>query len=417
MATREMTSWEEHTTRAHEARELFFFDEDDKDVVYLNGAFLGPTLRASAEAAMKGMLTQSKPWNVSFPKDFNEPVENLREVFGEIINAPARNIAILPSVAYAVSTVAVHVSKILEPGDKILALDGQYTSNILGWQRLCEERGSEMLIVPEPEDGDWTSAVMKALEADQPPKLIVLPAACHWCDGSFIDTVTITNRARELQARIFLDGTQSVGVEPVDVAALKPDYLAVAAYKWLLCPYGTAFMYVADEHCDQEPLEMHGFQRKHAGMRPDGSYDVQWLYNERAGDYKDGARRYDAGERASWVVMAMALEGAKQVRDWVKEDVVGSHTRQLLQYLSDEATKLGFICPSPKLCSSHIMGVRVPDSTPEELSRLLGLLKEARVLVSLRGNAIRVSPNLWSTKGDIDALLKVLAVYMEEKKA
>lgn len=411
-----MISWDKHTADAQKARELFFFDEEgDENVVYLNGAFLGPTLRASVKAAQDGILSQGKPWKTLSPTHFEKPLEDLREVFGDIINAPAQNITIVLSVAYAVATAARHIGPRLEPGDKVLVLDSQFKSNILGWQRLCDERNAEIEIIPQPEDGDWTNAVMKALEADQPPKLLALPAACHWCDGSFIDTVRITQRAHELQSLIFLDGTQSVGVEPIDVAVLKPDYLAVAAYKWLLCPYGTAFMYISDEHCKHEPLEMHGGQRKSDGMRPDGSYDVQWLYKERAEDYKDGARRYDAGERSNWVLMAMALEGAKHARAWAKGDIVGSHTRQLLRYLSDEATKLGYVCPSPELCSSHIMGVRVPGSTPEELSSLVSLLKEANVLVSLRGDAVRVSPGVWSTKADIDALLNVLSKYLEGK--
>ena len=42
---------------------------------------------------------------------------------------------------------------------------------------------------------------------------------------------------------LVVDATQSVGAADFDVRRIQPDFLVCAAYKWLLCPYGAAFMY------------------------------------------------------------------------------------------------------------------------------------------------------------------------------
>ncbi|GBG34842.1 Cysteine desulfurase [Hondaea fermentalgiana] len=409
------TSWEEHTARAENARELFFFEDDKEDRAYLNGAYMAPLLRATAAAAEKGMLVQKHPWEMTFPGSFNDPIERLREAFGRIVNAPARNIAIVPSIAYAAATIAIQVGPMLKEGDTVIALKDQYNSNALRWQHLAAENGAKAIFVSASEDGDLTRAVLEALEAENSPKLVVLPAHCHWCDGASIDTAKVTARAHELGALVFLDGTQSIGVEPFDVAEIQPDFLAVAGYKWCLCPYGVSMLYVADKFCVGDPLEHHGFSRENAGMLADGSYDVEWLYTNRESDYRDGARRFDMGERSNFITVEMALTSLKQVYDWLQEDLVGTHTRQLLAYLTEEAAKLGFICPPSHLHSSHIVGIRVPDSTPEELSRLIAFFKEARIIVSLRGDAVRVSPHLWSTKADVDRLLDSMRAFKEAR--
>ena len=58
-----------------------------------------------------------------------------------------------------------------------------------------------------------------------------------------------------------LDVTQSGGVVPVDISALKPTAIACSVHKWLLGPYGFSLLYVCDELLDKQPLEFHDRKR------------------------------------------------------------------------------------------------------------------------------------------------------------
>src|SRR5581483_640041 len=54
----------------------------------------------------------------------------------------------------------------------------------------------------------------------------------------------IADVAHQHGARVILDGCQAVGQFPIDVAQLGCDYYAAGAYKWLLGPFGTGFLWV-----------------------------------------------------------------------------------------------------------------------------------------------------------------------------
>ena len=41
----------------------------------------------------------------------------------------------------------------------------------------------------------------------------------------------------------------------IDFALVRSDFAVAAAYKWLMCPYATGFLYVAPQHRDGEPME------------------------------------------------------------------------------------------------------------------------------------------------------------------
>src|SRR5207245_11645019 len=51
--------------------------------------------------------------------------------------------------------------------------------------------------------------------------------------------------ARARGAALLIDATHSAGVLALDVRALDPDLLVFPTYKWVLGPYGRAFLYIA----------------------------------------------------------------------------------------------------------------------------------------------------------------------------
>jgi selenocysteine lyase/cysteine desulfurase len=55
---------------------------------------------------------------------------------------------------------------------------------------------------------------------------------------------------------------------------------------------------------------------------------------------------------------------------------------------------------------SHLFGLRMPPGL--DLSRLHEALERRRIFVSLRGSALRVSPNVYNDQEDLDALVRVL---------
>ncbi|MEJ2504305.1 MAG: aminotransferase class V-fold PLP-dependent enzyme [Gemmatimonadota bacterium] len=213
-------------------------------VHYLNGAYMSPLLRSVEEAGIAAIRRKRFPVDIT-PVDFFDPADAARERFARLVGAtdPER-VAILPAVSYGVAVAARNTP--LAAGQNIVLVEGQFPSNALIWHRRARERGATVRTVPAPD---------RALEAIDADTAVLAMAPLHWTDGTRFDLTALGHRAREVGAVFVVDGTQAVGAQPIDVAAVGVDALIVAAYKWLLGPYSLAFGWFGSRFDGGTPLE------------------------------------------------------------------------------------------------------------------------------------------------------------------
>ncbi|MFT2520885.1 aminotransferase class V-fold PLP-dependent enzyme, partial [Escherichia coli] len=69
-------------------------------------------------------------------------------------------------------------------------------------------------------------------------------SSVHWSDGGIIDVDRVQTALRRQGAMFAIDATQSAGVVAMDVTKLDPDAVIFPTYKWLIGPYGRAFLYI-----------------------------------------------------------------------------------------------------------------------------------------------------------------------------
>src|SRR5204863_308424 len=69
------------------------------------------------------------------------------------------------------------------------------------------------------------------------------------------DLTRIQAALKKHSAALLVDATHDAGVRKIDVKTLDPDFLIFPTYKWVLGPYGRAFMYVAKRRQGGVPLE------------------------------------------------------------------------------------------------------------------------------------------------------------------
>ena len=368
-------------------RDLF---EIPEDIVYLNCAYMSPQLRPAREAGERAVSRKSRPWELT-PDDFFEEVEELRALFARLVGGEADGVAIVPSVSYGISVAAANVS--VGEGEKIVILEDQFPSNVYAWRALAERSGAELIIVPRPEDFDWTRALLEEIDADT---AVVAVPNCHWTDGSLVDLARVGEGAREARAALVVDGIQSLGAHPFDVSEVRPDFLVASSYKWLLGPYGVGFMHVGEEYREGEPIEHNWINRR-------GSQDFSGLV-----DYQDafqpGARRYDVGERSNFALLPMAAEALRQLIDWGVENV--SETIGTLTDLVEErAEELGIATIPKERRARHMIGLMLGPDAPDDLATRL---TTHNVFVSVRGESVRVSPHLYNTEKDVELLFEIL---------
>ena len=365
------------------------------DVAYLNCAYISPLMHAVREVGEASTRRKCRPWEIG-PDDFFSDAEEGRRLFAELVGASAEDIALVPAASYGVSTAARNVP--LAPGRQVLLLEEQFPSNVYPWRERARECGAEVRTLPRPEDEDWTRCILEAL--DERVAVAALPHV-HWTDGALIDLERVGARCREVGAMLVVDGTQSVGALPFDVAAVRPDFLVVATYKWLLGPYAAGYLYVAPERHEGVPIEHNWADRAR-------SEDFTGLVDYRDA-YQPGARRYDVGERGNFHLLPMANAALRQVHEWGVENIQTT-IRERTRRIAEGVHALGIRTLPEDRRGGHYLGLRFPGGVPEGLAQRLAA---ERVYVSGRGHgALRVTPHLWVNDEDEARFLEVLEAVM-----
>jgi len=364
------------------------------DVAYFNTANLAPQLysvRAAGEAALE---RRGRPWSISAADWFSD-VERLRTLFGELTGTSGEGVAIVPATSYGFAVAARNL--VLHAGQRVLVLAEEYPSGIYTWRAAARRSSAEIRTVAREPGQAWTDAVLAAL--DERVAIVSVPNV-HWTDGALIDLAPIAARCREVGARLVIDGSQSIGAMPLEVEALRPDFLVAVGYKWLLGPFSVGYLYVAEEHRQGEPLEENWILRA-------GSEDFARLVDYHD-EYQPGARRFDVGQRTKFELLPMAIAALEQIVDW-KVPRVAATLAERTSEIARRAAELGFDPVPAQQRGPHMLGLRLPDRAR---AGVISALTKVNCFAAVRGESLRISPHVHTTDEDVQRLLDGLTLAL-----
>ena len=186
----------------------------------------------------------------------------------------------------------------------------------------------------------------------------------------------------------------------MDVRALPVDILSVAAYKWLLGPYSTGFVYLAPEVQDRLDLQVVNW------LTVEGSSDFDSLPIDQFALPKT-ARVFDVPATANFLNL-YGLEASLEFIQQAGVQAVTAHCSRLLDRLAEGVGRLGLRLSAAAVPERRSTILCFQADSPEVTERLYKKLQVNQVIVSLRHGMIRVSPYLYNTESDIDHLLEII---------
>jgi selenocysteine lyase/cysteine desulfurase len=369
------------------------------DVAYLNAAGWSPLPRATQEAGRAAVARKGQPWKLA-PDFSDKQHERARAAAAALIGADASDVALVSSVGYGVAIAGKLLP--IPSGSRVLVLANDHTSPVLEWVARADAQGFTVETVAQPADGDWTSAVLEAIgRPGAAPLSLASISSIHWSDGGMLDIDTIRRALRQQGAALLLDATHSVGVIATDVKKLDPDFLIFPTYKWVLGPYGRAFVYVAKRHQDGVPLEQTSFGRRNVKAE-----NPVYLADTR---YLPDARRYDMGERDHFISMEMAAIGMEMVASWGAAAVterLSALTRRIAEGLNGtNAVRV----PDARFRAPHILSLGFADGMPPDL---IPALAGQQIYVAARLGRMRISPHVYNDEADADRLVAAIRQAM-----
>ena len=211
-----------------------------------------------------------------------------------------------------------------------------------------------------------------------------------------------------------MDGTQSVGILPLDVQQIRCDAVVVSTHKWLLGPRGTCLVYVHPKyHSSWLPLDQH--ERSRVAFQQDGWIDATENSMTCCGypeAFVNGAARLDSGGKKNIVLLSMVRKGLDIVLG-LNLDEAQAQLTQITCSIIERVRELGLdvrSCPR----AGHILGLRATSWTPTQLLDLCQRLEDLNIFVAIRHGAIRISPYLNTSQQEVDQLIQGLKSVLRD---
>lgn len=356
-------------------------------LVHLNHAGVAPASRRVV-AAVTAFITEATTVDAPTQERWSARCEQVRAGFARLVGAQADEIAFVKNTSEGLSLVAAGVD--WRAGENVIAVDGEYPSNVYPWFGL-RRWGVETRLV-SPVCGRVRVDDIRAL-ADTHTRLVSV-SFVDWNSGARTDLASIGEFCHSQGIIFCVDGIQGVGAVQLDVERSGVDCLAVGGHKWLLALEGCGCLFVSRRVAGRIGSVLHGWKSV-----TDADTYLPYHFNPRP-----DAAKFEPGSPS--VLSTYALGAAIDLLLEVGPDRVEDRLFELTDRLATGLRARGAQIVSPWGAGerSGIVVFRLGNDP----QRLCTELINQGFIVRVRNGGIRVAPHFYNNEGDIDRLLSAL---------
>jgi cysteine desulfurase/selenocysteine lyase len=172
--------------------------------------------------------------------DSDKGIKGSRQIIAEFINAGSdKEIIFTLNTSHALNMVALGFK--FQPGDIVLLTDKEHNSNLVPWLRLQKSGLIKVDYIMSNHDGLFDLNALEQKLKNGRVKLVSMAFTSN-ATGYTIPAKEIIRLAHKYNAKVLLDGAQTVPHKTVDVQDLDVDFLAFSIHK--MCgPRGVGILY------------------------------------------------------------------------------------------------------------------------------------------------------------------------------
>jgi cysteine desulfurase/selenocysteine lyase len=245
-----------------------------------------------------------------------EAYEAARERIGQFIGChDPHEIVFVRNATEGLNLVAASWGRAnLKEGDEILATLLEHHSNLVPWQRVAQETGAKIRLVPLTDHGTIDIAAFRRMLTRR-TRVVAMASASNVL-GTINPLHDIAELAHKQGALVVVDGAQSVPHVPTDVRTLGIDFLTFSGHK-MLGPMGIGALWGRGELLEAMPPFLGG-----GGM-------IREVFEDRA-TWAPLPEKFDAGTPS--VADSIAFATAVDYLDELGMDNVRAHEIELTNY-------------------------------------------------------------------------------------
>lgn len=355
---------------------------------YLNHAAVAP-ISGPAVEAMQRYAQEASEHSYARGRLYPE-AKRVRQSAAKLLNCHAEEITFVPNTSQGLSYVANGLQ--WSRGESVVTSGVEFPANIYPWMQL-RHQGVVLKMVPED---NGRIPIERLIELIDERTRVLTISSVQFGSGFRSDLAALGTACQERGVLFCVDAIQSLGCMPIDVRAMKIDFLSADGHKWLLGPEGAGIFY-----CRHELLGL---------LRPS---TVGWLGIKNAMDFsryqlefRDDARRFDSGS-----YNLAGIWGLGASIDWLLGfgiENIWERVKLLTDRLIGGVTAKGYRVVSSRAAGEASGIVSFVSSTHDHQRIVNHLAQEYRTVIATRHGRLRVSPHFYNTEEEIDQLVEHL---------
>ncbi len=368
-------------------RKLFKATEN---YAYLNSAAVSPIPSTAIEAMNWQLSDVAANGTLNFAK-WVATKDRCRGLLAELLGVRPEQVAFTRNTSDGFASIAAGLD--WQPGDNVVSFEAEFPANFYAWRRVRDRFGVELRLAPERNCRIDVDELISMIDANT---RVVSISAVQYASGFVADLERIGRAARAVDALFCVDIIQGLGAMPFDLPSQYVDAACGASHKWLCAPEGCGYIFLSDRARERIEPTLIGWI----------SVEEPWDFADRSQPLKSTALAWESGTGP-----ASLFYGLEQSLKLLLE-AGPANTQRYLADLTDG------LCDSLGGKNYDILSSRVPGEASAIVcikhtggmpaNEVYASLEAENVIVSPRGDRVRIAPHLYNDGSDIERLIDAL---------
>ena len=315
-----------------------------------------------------------------------EKMEKTRDLYAKFIHANREEIGFTHSTSEGMNIIA----HMLTSKGSVISNELEFPTSNLPWLN----KGADMTIIRAKQGKILKNDIVNAIK--EKTKTIVI-SHVQYSTGFRQDLKELGELTSKKGLYLVVNPTQSLGALYFSVRDFDIDFMASNGHKWILSSFGIGAIYMKKEYLeDLKHFKPPFFSQSGQKQRE--------IFDNNKIDISDTASRFELGSPHFSNILSLKSAIEYISRIGIKE--IEKRILHLTQYLVDKLREFKVVLISPleeEKCRSGIVVFK--EKNAQEIVRKLG---KKGIMVSARGDGIRVSPHFYNNEQDIDKLIHKL---------
>ena len=360
------------------------------EYTYLNSAAVSP-IPTIAVAAVEGQLHDVSTHGSMHFQDWVDTKNRARALVAGMLNVRTEQIAFTRNTSDGFASIANGLP--WRTGDNIVSFQREFPANFYPWRRIRDQLGVELRLCPEREGRIDLDELIRMI--DENTRVVTL-SSVQYGSGFRSDLERVGSAARSVDALFCIDIIQGFGAEGYDLPSLLVDAACGASHKWLCAPEGCGILYLSDRARERVTPTLVGWI----------SVDTPWDFDDRDQQLKPNALAWESGTGGS--ALFYGLEQSLTLLNDTGLANISAYLGELTDYLCESLNGKDYDIISSRaegeksaiVCIKHTGGMDCGDIARQ--------LESRKVIVSPRGDRVRIAPHFYNNSADIDVLIEAL---------